>query len=775
MANNFSCEEALIELPNQQNLKIKVKSRAQADPLLQLSNENAKLNGEESIQLLEGCSYDYQLPAEYSIKTIPGIIERNSFTKNLGSITPGNYVGRLALEITTSKNATIERALEVRSVKTKYRSHYRTMLEDITEECTELLMIHCSPVTQRFTPDHETNPKTLYQRFAFVKSIVDSAEFQDAVQRILSMPVTAWKQETEENDIRRSKKITASQIRQIASRQNRVNLPQKHPLRKHSALNSVPFRITSDVKTDTVDTPENRFIKHALLEFQNFCGKVRQIIEKNIKDEKKRPHIHQEALALEVKFAEYLNHNIFREIQLPTTLPLNSPILQRKEGYRQILKTWLLFDLAAKLTWGALEDDDYHAGKRDVATLYEYWLFFKLLRLVEDIFEVPAEETKELIKPTSDGLGLQLKAGKYVAVSGCYQHRNRDLRIKFCYNKTFSNSVFPRDGSWTHSMRPDYTLSIWPVEFSEKEAEEQELIIHVHFDAKYKVNKGQYLFSGKEASKNEDEAELLEEKKEQREGTYKNADLLKMHSYKDAIRRTVGAYVLYPGDKAVYKKGYHEIIPGLGAFPVSPSNDTDCMKDVREFIYDVLDHFTNRASQRERLSYHKYEIHTNDQPDEVHDLMPERVLSTRIRTKPPGDLTVLIGFYNKEQSAWIESEGLYNIRIDPKNGLRNYSTEIMGAKYLLLHGHNELETGKIWEIISDAPELVSKQDLSVKMNYPTEPSVEHYLVFKIQPVSEGTFGSKTWDIRQLPGYRGSRPSGSPFFATLTSLMKAAVA
>jgi predicted component of viral defense system (DUF524 family) len=775
MINNFSCEEAQIELPNQQNLIIKVKSKAQENPLLHLSAENAKLFGEEPTQLLEGCSYDYQLPADYSIITVPGIIEKNSFTKHLGSITPGNYVGRLTLTITTSENDIIERAVEVRSVKTKYRSDYRTMLENITEECAELLMIHSSPVTQRFAPDHYTDPKTLYQRFAFVKSIVDSEDFHDAVQRILTMPVTAWKQHTEEIDIRRSKKIGPTQIRQIATRQNRINLPQNHPLRKHTALTSVPFQITSTVKTDSVDTPENRFIKHALLEFQNFCGEVKVHIEVKIKDESKRPHVYKEATALEERFAEYLNHNIFREIQLPTTLPLNSPILQRKEGYRQILKTWLLFDLAAKLTWGVLEDDDYHVGKRDVAALYEYWLFFKLLRLVEDIFAVPAEETKDLIKPTADGLGLQLKAGKHVAVSGSYRHKNRDLRIKFCYNRTFSNSVFPRDGSWTHSMRPDYTLSIWPKDFCEKEAEAQELIVHVHFDAKYKVSKGQYLFSGEQQTRDDSDTELLEEKKEQREGTYNNADLLKMHAYKDAIRRTVGAYVLYPGDKAFYKKGFHEIIPGLGAFPVSPSNETDCMKDVRKFIFDVLDHFTNRASQREQLSFHNYEIHTNDQPDEVHDMMPERVLNTRIRIKPPGDVTVLVGFYNKEQYAWIESKGLYNIRIDPKNGLKNYRTEIMGAKYLLLHGKNELETGNIWEITGDAPELVSKRDLSENMKYPTEPSVENYLVFKIQPVVDSTFGRKIWDVRKIPGFKKNRASSIPFSATLTSLLKAVVA
>ncbi len=30
--------------------------------------------------------------------------------------------------------------------------------------------------------------------------------------------------------------------------------------------------------------------------------------------------------------------------------------------------------------------------------------------------------------------------------------------------------------------------------------------------------------------------------------------MIKMHAYKDAIRRTGGAYVLYPGDKSLNRK-----------------------------------------------------------------------------------------------------------------------------------------------------------------------------------------------------------------------------
>ena len=48
-----------------------------------------------------------------------------------------------------------------------------------------------------------------------------------------------------------------------------------------------------------------------------------------------------------------------------------------------------------------------------------------------------------------------------------------------------------------------------------------------------------------------------------------------MHTYNDAIRRTIGSYVLYPGNINHADKGnkvfslYDEILPGVGAFSIS--------------------------------------------------------------------------------------------------------------------------------------------------------------------------------------------------------------
>ena len=111
-----------------------------------------------------------------------------------------------------------------------------------------------------------------------------------------------------------------------------------------------------------------------IFSFQSFCNDFKTKLNDNSR-------INKEAHLLIDTLEQFLSHSIFKEISLPSTLPLNSPILQRKEGYREILRVWLMFDLAAKLVWHG-GDDIYRGNKKDIAILYEYWLFFKLLDII---------------------------------------------------------------------------------------------------------------------------------------------------------------------------------------------------------------------------------------------------------------------------------------------------------------------------------------------------------------------------------------------------------
>ena len=438
---------------------------------------------------------------------------------------------------------------------------------------------------------------------------------------------------------------------------------------------------------------------------------------------------------------------------------------KKKEGYREVLKVWLKFDLAAKLVWKGGEDV-YSGGKKDIATLYEYWLFFKILDVLKSIFDISPKELEKLITPSSNELSLQLKQGKFTALNGTYTEGNRDLSIRFNYNRSFvSNKDITKAGSWTTTLRPDYTLSIWPTNLNETQAEEKEQIVHIHFDAKYKIANIQQILKNKEG-----EEELNDEKKDNLKGIYKNVDLLKMHAYKDAIRRTAGAYVLYPGDKNKELKGFHEILPGLGAFSIKPSENTNETIHLENFLREVLKHFLNNASQRENIASKTYYIHKNENPNIISEPIPEYINGEKLI---PDETHVLIGFYNTQaQYDWIK-KGKYNFRMGSGNGSLILDKETVSASYLLLHTHGDKLSGNIWKITSKGPKVYSRLNLE-KKGYPKAEKQKdyekNYLVIDIEQVAKTEFNNYEWNFKKLENYNSGHPSARPFTTTLTELM-----
>jgi hypothetical protein len=733
--------------------------------LLCLNDAEARQYGEEPLQICEGQRY------EYDLETIGGaklrLVLANDYTNeilvpsrnpkhvNSGQIVPGLRTGRLGLAILNENGEIAGSAgIEIVSKKIGYRADYHQMMEDITEQCVSLLMELRSPTALKLSPEPGKSAETLHQQFAFLRSLLGSRHFSNALHRITTHPHRKWEPEETVCDTRRGFRPDSRSLRQLARGTRRVPLPEGHPLK--ATVPSIPERISLYRNVQTDDTPENRFVKFALKTFSGFLNKMRHNLE--MKGNGADARLCVEIKTLESEIESSLSADIFRGVSDPDMLPLGSPVLQQKEGYREVLQAWLKFDMAARLVWLG-GDDVYGAGQRDIATLYEYWVFFKLLDIVSGIFELEKPVVKDLIEETDDGFGLKLKSGKYLPIKGRYDLGSRPLNVQFSYNRTFSFSeTHSAKGSWSRNMRPDYTLSLWPADFSEEEAEAQELMVHVHFDAKYRIENITEIF-GKE------EEDLGEEKVQQREGRYKRADLLKMHAYRDAIRRTQGAYVLYPGTISKQWNGYHEILPGLGAFPIRPGNGDE---DLEQFIRTVVAHLCDRATSQERQSYHTYAVHEAQVAYPVMNALPERKSESVIRHSPLAETFVLVGWCKDDaHNNWIRKSGLYNCRMDTNAGSLRLDPEITGAKYLLLHGKEGKAASGLLRIKSQGPRVISKDALKNK-GYPGEPGHDFYLIFDVEPADE--FDGYAWDYSKLSHKSEGRLSGWPYAVTLLALM-----
>ncbi|MCH6236809.1 DUF2357 domain-containing protein [Cognataquiflexum rubidum] len=753
--------------------------------LRELPLPEAEEMGEAAVQLLEGKSYEYLFSCpDYRLRTNYNGIITQSRSTNLagGRIVPNIYVGTLTAYASHKDNPEKEFTVSFEVLASKfdnepnksYREHYRYMLESITDKCTELLMQINSPVHQNYEVDFDQDPKTIYQRFCFVRSIINSPEFEEAIQKIISNPKTNWSENPEVKDTRNIRRFNQSSIRQLVSGSNRTALDEGHLLRRYG-LNSIPSKIQGVKKVEILDNPENRFIKHALEVYLSFCENCLDKFSPTTRERK-------EADILVKTLENILSHNFFKEISRPTTLRLNSTVLQRKSGYREILSSWLKFDLAAKLIWKG-GDDVYQAGKRDIAALYEYWLFFTLYDLFKGKFKLDQHSGDDisynhLFEFDKDKIQVIVKRGKHVALKGKCDFGTRVLMIKFSFNRSFQGGNMYTEGnsgSWTSTLRPDYTLTFWPADMKEKDAEKLEQIVHIHFDAKYKVN--QFLVnigSGTE--------DLDLEKEEERKGNYKNADLLKMHAYKDAIRRTGGAYILYPGTEQKAFRGFHEIIPGLGAFAINPSEDKSGIDKLSDFIDQVMKHLLDRISQRDRLSSKVYEIHKNSKTDDniLHEPFPEYHKESSSERIIPDETFVLVGYSRSpKRMKWYENKGLYNFRMDDDAGSLVLSKEVADAKYLLLREKGKDKADRLFQITSEGPIVYSKSKLH-ELGYPQIGTGKaYYLIIKIKKVKPSDFGAVKWRFKDLHAYQKSIESernirtrvGIPFTVTLSELMR----
>lgn len=735
----------------------------EAHPLVRWPEAEAQARGEEPVQLRERCRYVYRLEPLAGMTDLV-LREERGVTHNPaamgggdeGFIEPGDQCGVLPLVVMHGGDSTpvARAAVEVRSVKINYRVHYRGMLEYIATRCAGLLLDSRAPTRLRLSSAWRSNRAALEQQLEFLRHTLESPRFQGAVDEVLRNPHRRLEDEREERYISRPFKAGKDFARQVARAGNRMAVPPTHPLRTaQPCLKSLPACVTVTTRTDFLDTPENRFAKMVLVEFRDFLAEVGALLggdpREVVKSENAR--LLREVARLRSLLDALLGRGFLPDIAHPETLPLGSPVLQRKAGYRELLHLWLQFHVGAQLAWAGGQEV-WQGGARNVAILYEYWLFFQLEALFRARFAC-ADPLHSVLVENDAGLPrLKLQRGVELRtpIGGVWSHTaGRRLAAEFHFNRKFTrrrDRDHTRPGSWTRGVQPDYTISIWPADFTQEEAEKQEAMVHIHFDAKYRLDLVKTVFGD-----DSDEEVIHDRAESQREmpTAVKYADLLKMHAYRDAIRRTGGAYVLYPGNAGDGRRfeefeGFHEVLPGLGAFAIRPRLDgaAEGMDDLRQFLDDVIEHLANRTTARERVSYHVAESYTlRENPVAYGSLiLAERdVLGGDSRALPPAEHHVVVAWYETPaQLDWTRRTGLANVRLGDRPGSWRIPPEIASARHLLLRTHRGAVAPGLFRLRNPGYRVFTAGDLR-NSGYPGIAGGEIYAVFEVSedPVYAG--------------------------------------
>jgi len=512
----------------------------------------------------------------------------------------------------------------------------------------------------------------------------------------------------------------------------------------------VPAEMQSERKFESTDTPPNRFVKFALLGFRELCDSVLQS-----KRNGKLAFAPDAAVALEAtsmlrSLDALLAQPLFDDVGELRRIPFESTTLQRREGYREILLAWLMLDAAAQLDWPGREDA-YDGTTRDVATLYEFWLYFLLVRAFRDrLGMVPEQDPLEKVdgalpfccRAVDGRLTINLRQREASFSRFRWQKDGRELRVHFFYNRSFGRKGVGERGSYSKSFRPDYTLVIIPQEFdqvdwnaAEQAAEKAGRIAYLHFDAKYRGENLPGIFGDAES-----EDEQAEDNHSRATGAVNRVDLYKMHTYNEAIRRTVGSYVLYPGlvpkpDEAPRYERYHEIVPGIGAFAVRPAKQGESpagLESVCEFIHDILTHQLDRFTQSYQITTATEEI-IREEPVKY-----LRADATEETVSLPGS-TAILGYMRKADVDTFAGGKFFYCRATDESG-RPLSLDLSAAQGAVLIGWSGPLPGPFvtvdWMARVTSCRLVSNE--TVKLETGVEPSsgAVHYLLFKLDDVSK---------------------------------------
>ena len=626
--------------------------------------------------------------------------EREKGKAPRGAFRVTNYLGTASISV--GYKPANEVRFEIQSRKFDYHGEYSTMVEDISERCRHLLLEWDSPTSFSMSQDPKVRAETLLEQFLFLKHLTGGEKLDFHLEMITRRPHAALEHEDEWRPAPLADPVEFA----VNPFRNSRGWMRDVPEGIFSVKGAAPGEILHRNRLETHDTPPNRFVLFALTSFRDLCDEI--ITSRG--DDQGTAYL--EAVRMRESLDSFLGRPFFRDISPLDRLPLESQTLQKREGYRDILQAWLMLDVAAKLDWPG-RGEAYDGTNRDAAALYEYWLYFILLDVLKTRLRMKpqdkaADASGFVSKGRKGGPLLNLERGKesvsrlvWTASDGT------KMGVHFFYNRKFMRARDPKlSGSYSQAFWPDYTLAFFPEEYmklgtwaaAEQAALKAGRIAYLHFDAKYRLD----FKDGQEQESpfgKDDEGAMEAERAESRGAdTYKRGDLYKMHTYNDAIRRTAGSYVLYPGkdgDPKVDFPRYEEVAPGVGAFRLRPGpleQRAKCEAALAEFIGDVLGHHGNTFSRSYRINY--WMENTIRETPPSYGGKPSSIDSDGL---PVADTEVLVAGYRSSEIASMGRRGgfAYLHAIDKDGAPTKVSPDLLKAAVLLPY-HFEKDKDPEW-------------------------------------------------------------------------------
>ena len=393
-----------------------------------------------------------------------------------------------------------------------------------------------------------------YVEFLLLKKYLLSAEqsLESLITAILSDPHRRLCREMQYQPI---EKVVAPEpvliMAGLSKPGNIAQLRPAHPLLQtalgralagDTARNLYLQQVLEERKYHSYDTPENRFIKHVLSDIQQRLEQLQNKLGESASY--LHPTLGKDLADLRKQAQGSLEDPLWREVGFMRLVPSSSPVLQRKEGYRQLFSLYSLLQLLTRYDLPCF-DFAHLLESKDTATLFEYWCFFLIKDILDDQFGKPQHYQLVNDDPRNqtliEGISLKYENGLSFSFNHTYNASNGLVSAS-----TPITTGYQWGKSYSHPLCPDFSLRY----------QERILIL----DAKYKGEREG--FYGEKGNG------LIE--------SWKQEDIIKMHAYRDAIAGAVGAFILYPGRETVFYPTFNaaRCFQGVGAIALKPDLDS---------------------------------------------------------------------------------------------------------------------------------------------------------------------------------------------------------
>lgn len=440
---------------------------------------------------------------------------------------------------------------------------FEALLADLTDVATSLPFAARDPDSARYARGSAPRDEVLYHAFVYLRYILsDRAPVETrlvpALELIQRTPYRRWQTERREVGI---EALTRADERTLLDLVTRAGAPADSASLSPggAALASrlggqLPKTVSERRIRATIDTPENRFVKAFIRQALETIGRTRLAAARR-RNAFKRGLI-DDCDWMDATLLPIVRHSMWEEVGTLARIPFSSTVLQRRRGYREVLRHFARIRLAPRIPVDRNEMRDLLELK-SIALLYELWTFFRLADIIRDLIGSPTHGAH----PASNPFEVTLA-------------RNRTFEwasgVRLAYNPSFSRSGKPPYRSYSVGLRPDIALEI---EHGPNRG------LHL-LDAKFKFQTPAEagLDTAGEATTG---GEATGEKSAERRGDFTRGDLYKMHTYRDAIPEARSVWILYPGSEfcfydasrshTISESPEHlpDVVEGVGAIPVA--------------------------------------------------------------------------------------------------------------------------------------------------------------------------------------------------------------